>query len=81
MSNRCARCGELNPRRTQKAESDWVSYLTRERGASEPVGTMMIPLCTDCYADLRDLDESDDAAVHAFLDDLDTDGLVDEVAG
>lgn len=81
MSKRCARCGEFNPRRTLKPDGDWVNYLVAERGASEPVGTLVIPLCTDCYADVRDLDEDDEAAVHGFLDDLDTDGLVDEVAG
>lgn len=81
MSNRCARCDALNPRRTLKPDGDWVDYLVGERGASDPVGTLMIPLCNDCYADARDLDEDDEAAVHAFLDDLDTGRLVDEVAG
>jgi len=78
MSKRCARCGEFNPRRTLNPDGDWVDYLVGERGASEPVGTLVVPLCNDCYAEGRDLG-GDDA--HAFLDDLETDRLVDEVSG
>jgi hypothetical protein len=81
MSKRCAHCGEFNPRRTMKADGDWVDYLVDERGASAPVGTLVVPLCNDCYADARDLEDDDEDAVHAFLDEVETDALVDEVAG
>lgn len=78
MVKRCARCGDLNPRRTLKPDSDWVDYLVDERGASSPVGTLVVPLCNDCYAEGRDLQDED---AHDFLDDVDPDHLVDEVAG
>lgn len=55
-----------------------MDYLVDERGASSPVGTLVVPLCDDCYAEGRDL-EGEDA--HDFLDDVDPNRLVDEVAG
>jgi hypothetical protein len=76
MSNRCARCDDLNPRRTLNPDGDWVDYLVDERDAGAPVGTLIVPLCTDCYADARDVEDHE-----AFLDDLNTDALVDEVSG
>lgn len=81
MSKRCARCGEFNPRRTLRPDGDWVDYLVRERGASEPVGTLIVPLCNGDYAEARDLGDADEAETRAFLDELDLDLLVDEVAG
>lgn len=80
MSKRCARCDALNPRRSFKPSGDWVDYLKRERDYS-PVGTLVIPLCRECYADARDLPDEVDGDAAGFLNELDTDALVDEVAG
>jgi hypothetical protein len=81
MSKRCAHCGEFNPRRSLRMPGSWVDYLEGEQGLASPVGTLVMPLCRECYADASDLpeDDADDAA--DFLDELDTDALVDEVAG
>lgn len=81
MAKRCARCGELNPRRTLVLDADWVDYLVDERGANAPVGTLVAPLCRDDYAEARELGDADEDATRAFLDDVDVDRLVDEVAG
>jgi hypothetical protein len=82
MSKRCARCGEFNPRRSMQPPGDWVDHLTAEHGLSDPLGTLVVPLCRECYADAVELEEDglgDDA--EAFLAELDTQALVDDVAG
>ena len=57
---------------------EWVDYLGSERDVN-PVGTVVIPLCRECYADAREYDGLDSA--REFLDELDLDAVVDEVAG
>ncbi|PSP77114.1 hypothetical protein BRC81_10815 [Halobacteriales archaeon QS_1_68_20] len=79
MSTRCAHCGDFNPRRSMQPPGEWVDYLVSERDATDPVGTTVIPLCRECYAEARDYEDLDDA--QDFLDELDTDALVDDVAG
>lgn len=79
MSKRCAHCGDFNPRRSQRPPGEWVDYLVSERDANSPVGTFVIPLCLECFAEARDFDDL--AAATSFLDELDVDALVDEVAG
>lgn len=81
MVKRCARCGELNPRRSFTPARDWVDYLVGEVGAEAPVGTMVVPLCDEDHAAARELPETVDDDVAAFLDDVDPAYLVDEVAG
>ena len=81
MSKRCARCSSLNPRRTLRPDRDWVDYLVQECGADDPLGTLLIPLCNEDYAEARDLGDADEEGTQAFLDELDPDWLVDEVAG
>ncbi|MFB6354447.1 MAG: hypothetical protein ABEJ92_10225 [Halobacteriales archaeon] len=80
MPTRCARCGDIAGRgRSLPVPADWLSYLTDERGLSTPVGRLTMPLCPDCYRELEPLaDGGDEAAVHAALDDIDLDQLVDE---
>lgn len=62
-----------------KASGDWVKHLESEHGYSH-AGTVVLPLCNDCYKEARDLpaEATDEAA--AFLDDVDLTLLVDEVA-
>lgn len=83
MSKRCARCGEFNPRRSLRPPGDWVDHLVAEEGAAAPVGTLVIPLCTDCYAEATDLTDADadDPATREFLAELEAGQFVDEVAG
>ncbi|MEF8773386.1 MAG: hypothetical protein V5A37_01550 [Halobacteriales archaeon] len=81
MSKRCARCGEFNPRRSMRLPGDWVDYLERERGRSSPVGTLVMPLCRECYTAADDLPEEETDEVVNFLDEVDPAALVDEVAG
>lgn len=81
MSKRCARCQEFNPRRSMRIPGPWVDYLTRERDASDPVGTFVMPLCRECYAEADDAPDEVTDDVADFLDDVDPDALVDEVAG
>lgn len=58
---------------------DWLSYLRRERGISEPVGTLKMPLCTDCYGDVETIRDGDDPDERAdLLDGIDVEQLVDE---
>lgn len=80
MPTRCARCGDIAGRgRSLPVPGDWLSYLQGERGLSSPVGRLTMPLCPDCYRELDGLqDAEDEAAVHAALDALDLDQLVDE---
>lgn len=80
MSKRCASCGSFNPRQSMKAPGDWVDYLETERDYGH-AGTVVLPLCRECFADARDLPEDATADVTAFLDDVDVDLLVDEVTG
>ena len=83
MPKRCANCGTITGRAREMAVPvEWVRYLRRERGVSEPVGTLRMPLCTDCYRDVDrllegdvDPDERDE-----FLDGLDADALIDDGA-
>lgn len=58
---------------------EWVDHLVAERGAAEPVGTVVIPLCRECYAEADGYDDLDSA--REFLGEIDTDRLVDEVSG
>lgn len=83
MSKRCARCGAFNPRRSLRPPGDWVDHLVAEEGAAAPVGTLVIPLCADCYSAATDLTEAgaDDPEVKEFLGDLEPGQFVDEVAG
>ncbi|MDZ7701598.1 MAG: hypothetical protein U5J98_05770 [Halobacteriales archaeon] len=82
MPTRCARCGEIAGRgRSLPVPADWLRYLEAERGLSSPVGRLTMPLCPDCYRELDGLDEADDEAdVHAALEELDLDQLVDQGA-
>jgi len=60
VSKRCARCGEFNPGRSIQPPGDWVDDLVADGGASEPVGTLTVPLCLECYAEARDLRDGTD---------------------
>lgn len=80
MSNRCASCGDLNPRRSRNAPGPWATYLQNERDVSA-VGRIVVPLCRDCASDAQGLGDEVDDAVRAFLDDLDPSALVDDVQG
>lgn len=81
MPTRCARCGDIAGRgRSLPVPGDWLSYLQHERGLSAPVGRLTMPLCPDCYRELEDLDDADEDAVHAELDEIELDQLVDEGA-
>lgn len=81
MPTRCARCGAIAGRgRSLPVPGDWLSYLERERGLSAPVGRLTMPLCPDCYREFDGLQPDDEGAVHATLDDIDLDQLVDEGA-
>jgi hypothetical protein len=78
MAKRCARCGDLNPRRSLNPPGEWVDYLRSNRDVST-VGQMVIPLCRECYSEGRDLpDDGGDPLVAEYLTELDTDLLVDE---
>lgn len=57
---------------------EWVDHLVAERDVNA-VGTIVIPLCRECYADAREYDDLDDA--RELLDELDPGALVDDVAG
>lgn len=95
MPKRCARCGQLTVRRSVTPPGDWVEYLTDERDLSPPLGTLVIPLCADCYPDIADIkkryadrdslsetERSDlDDAVHDALDDLELNALDEDVSG
>ena len=82
MSKRCARCGELNPRRSMQAPGAWVDHLETHHGLSSPVGRLVVPLCRECYAEADGLPADDlDDDTRAFLGELDTQALVDDVAG
>ena len=82
MPTRCAHCGDIAGRgRSLPVPADWLDYLVDERGLSAPVGRLTMPLCPSCYRELTDLRDADDeAAVHAALDAVDPDQLVDEGA-
>jgi hypothetical protein len=82
MPTRCAYCGEIAGRgRSLPVPSDWLDYLTAERGLSAPVGRLTMPLCPDCYGALEALGEdATDEAVRSELDALDLNQLVDEGA-
>lgn len=81
MPTRCAHCGDIAGRgRSLPVPGDWLTYLQAERGLSAPVGRLTMPLCPDCYRELDGLDDDDEAAVHAALDEVDLDQLVDEGA-
>jgi hypothetical protein len=56
----------------------WLSYLQRERGVADPVGTLKLPLCPDCYRDARGLPDTDDPERDGFLDAIEVGRLVDE---
>lgn len=66
----------------------WLSYLQREHGVADPVGTLKLPLCPDCYREATDIGEIDGADAHEepdgtgahadFLDAIDTGRLIDE---
>jgi len=80
MSNRCASCGDLNPRRSRNAPGPWATYLQNERDVSA-VGRIVVPLCRGCASEAQDLGDEVDDDVRAFLDGLETDSLVDDVQG
>lgn len=80
MPKRCARCGSLAGRGRELAvPAEWRRRLVDEHGLTEPMGTLKMPLCTDCYGDVRALQEDGDGdAVDDLLETLDTDALIDE---
>lgn len=80
MPTRCVRCGSFAGRgREMSVPADWLSYLQRERGVSDPVGTLKMPLCPDCVSDVEAVRDGDDPEKWgALLDEIDTDQLVDE---
>lgn len=79
MPSRCARCGTFSGRaREMPLPAAWLSYLQREHHVADPVGTLKLPLCPDCYGDARELREADDTDPDAFLDAIETGRLVDE---
>ena len=80
MPTRCVRCGSFAGRgREMQVPAEWLSYLQRERGVSDPVGTLQMPLCTDCYGDVEGIRDGDDPEEwEALLDEIDVDQLVDE---
>lgn len=82
MPTRCAHCGDIAGRgRSLPVPGEWLSYLQAERDLSTPVGRLTMPLCPDCYREIDGLqDAEDEAAVHAALDEIDLDQLVDEGA-
>ena len=81
MPTRCAHCGDIAGRgRSLPVPGEWLSYLRAERDLSAPVGRLTMPLCPDCYRELDGLGDADEAAVHAALDEIDLDQLVDEGA-
>jgi hypothetical protein len=57
----------------------WLSYLQRERGVADPVGTLKLPLCPDCYAEAQEIRETGDATDRdALLDSVEVGRLIDE---
>ena len=80
MPNRCARCGSFSGRaREMPLPAAWLSYLQRERGVADPVGTLKLPLCPDCYGDVDMIrDAGDEEARDDLLDAIATDRLIDE---
>jgi hypothetical protein len=81
MPTRCAHCGDIAGRgRSLPVPGDWLTYLQHERDLSAPVGRLTMPLCPDCYRELDGLRDADEDAVHAALDGIDLDQLVDEGA-
>ena len=81
MPTRCSHCGDIAGRgRSLPVPGEWLSYLQAERDLSAPVGRLTMPLCPDCYRELDGLRDADEAAVHAALDGIDLDQLVDEGA-
>lgn len=80
MAQRCARCDSLATRQSIKAPAAWVDVLGDEHGV-DPVGTLVVPLCRDCYAEARDVPKDDGEAAREFLADLNPDHFVDEVTG
>ena len=63
-----------------KVSGAWVKYLESEHDYSH-AGTVVLPLCNDCYKTARDLPDDVNDDVEAFLDEVDVTLLVDEVAG
>jgi hypothetical protein len=80
MPNRCARCDAFAGRgREMPVPGEWLSYLQRERDVPDPVGTLKMPLCTDCYAEVEEIRDGDDPEEReALLEAIHTDRLVDE---
>lgn len=80
MPKRCARCGSLAGRGRELAvPAEWRRRLIDERGVSAPMGTLKMPLCTDCYPEVRALqEEGTDGEIEDLLAGLDTDALIDE---
>lgn len=79
MPTRCARCDAFAGRgRELSLPGDWVSYLRRERDVSEPVGTLKVPLCSDCSGGVEAIRDEDDAdAAAEFLEEIAIDRLID----
>ncbi|MFB6087981.1 MAG: hypothetical protein ABEJ85_05620 [Haloarculaceae archaeon] len=77
MPKRCARCGDFAGRgRELVLPGEWVSFLRSERDVSDPVGTLKMPLCTDCYGDVESRVEGE--TPEELLDSIDLGRLVDE---
>jgi len=80
MPSRCARCGAFSGRaREMPLPAAWLTYLQRERDVADPVGTLKLPLCPDCYGEAGEIREGEETADrNAFLDSIETGRLVDE---
>jgi hypothetical protein len=71
-------CGAFSGRTQEMLlPAAWLSYLQRERGVTDPVGTLKLPLCPDCSVDARNLRERDDTDSPAFLDAIETGRVID----
>jgi len=80
MPSRCARCGAFSGRaREMPLPAAWLAYLKREHGVADPVGTLKLPLCPDCYREATDIAEAGNPdARNAFLDAVEPERLIDE---